>query len=295
MNSLTPLSNGRRLVYLILVTLTVAGLLTAPASAAGSTAVELTPADSDVDVGNTTTFDVVVASADSGVGAYELVVDVAEADTARITEVHRLGDPGVGSSNISGDGSSAAVESALMDTTETGSVTIARVTIEGTVDGSTAIHLQVDALGDEAGSSYTVTASSGSTLTVGAGEDTPADGSSGSSGSSGSLDGSASTDPPDSTTTVSSAETSTARVGTSLTSSTTAQSDEEQPVTVTPAVTDAGNATNSATSQSDTTGATTGQSSSPATDSSVPGFGPLTTLAVLAATLMGLWVRYSPS
>ncbi|MBP2252909.1 hypothetical protein J2754_003271, partial [Halarchaeum solikamskense] len=55
---------------------------------------------------------------------------------------------------------------ALADTAQTGEVTIATVTVTGAAAGSADLGLTVDALGDESGQSYDVSASNGASVTV---------------------------------------------------------------------------------------------------------------------------------
>lgn len=169
MTVLSPTSSPLSLLAAVLALVALCGLLPLSVSAAGSTAVELTPAEATVDVSNSTTLDIVVTNADGGVGAYELTLELAGPDAARITEITRLGDPGIGSAEIASDGGSAAVDAGLMDTADTGAVTVARVTIEGEANGTTAVQLSVEALGDEAGANYDVTETRDATLTVGTG------------------------------------------------------------------------------------------------------------------------------
>lgn len=159
-------------VATVFALIAVCSLFAPPVGAAGSTAVELSPDEATVDIGNTTTFDTVVTNADGGVGAYELTVELGEPDAAQITDVTRLGDPGIGTAEVASDGSSADIEAGLMDTTDTGSVTIARVTVEGEANGTSAIQLAVRALGDEEGASYDVTETRDAVLTIGSGSTT---------------------------------------------------------------------------------------------------------------------------
>ncbi|AZH25271.1 hypothetical protein [Haloplanus aerogenes] len=146
--------HGRRLAAVVLVTLVVA---VATVGAAGATTVRLSSAD-DVSVSETTTVDVVVNDADSGVGAYNVTVALTNPSIASITDVELLGNPSDRTSRVerAADGSSVTMVAALMDTADTGTVTIARVTLRADGTGSTGLDLTVAALGDERGDSYTV-------------------------------------------------------------------------------------------------------------------------------------------
>jgi hypothetical protein len=160
--------HGRRLGTVVVVMLLVA---VATAGAAGATTVRLASTD-DVPVSETTTVDVVVDDADGGVGAYNVTVALTNPSVASITDVELLGNPSAETSrvDIAGDGSSTTMVAALMDTADTGDVTIAKVTLRGDGPGSTDLELRVAALGDERGNSYT-TDSEPTSLTVrGSGE-----------------------------------------------------------------------------------------------------------------------------
>jgi hypothetical protein len=161
-----------RLTVLLVAALLVASSATAGvALAAGGTTVSLTPASDSVDVGEETTFTVVVDSADGGVGAAEIGIAVADASVAQISDVTVLGS---GSTNvqIADDGASADAEYAFRDTADTGSVPVVEVTVEGQSAGETGLSLEAAAgndgviVFDESGTGYDVTGTTGATLTV---------------------------------------------------------------------------------------------------------------------------------
>ncbi|GAB7095057.1 hypothetical protein JCM30237_22100 [Halolamina litorea] len=132
------------------------------------TSVSLSPVDGETSVGGTTTFDLVIDSADGGVGAYSATVSLDDASVGSITNVDLLGSPAGQTTDIdiAADGSSVSIDAALMNTSDTGSVTVATVTVQGVSAGSTDLSTTVDALGNEQGASYTVTDTSGASLTV---------------------------------------------------------------------------------------------------------------------------------
>ncbi|SFK75688.1 hypothetical protein SAMN04487950_0939 [Halogranum rubrum] len=140
-----------------------------------SSDVSLSPTSSEVVVGNTETFDVVVENVDGGVGAYTATVS-SDDPSVTITNVELLGNPSAQTSDvqISEDGSSVTINAALMNTADSGAVTIATIEVttqaEGSAadgdDGSANLSLGVAALGDETGQSYTVSGTSGATVTV---------------------------------------------------------------------------------------------------------------------------------
>ncbi|WP_418285062.1 PKD domain-containing protein [Halorubrum sp. DTA46] len=135
-------------------------------ASASETSVSLSPQSAEVVAGNTETYDVVVDSADGGVGAYELTVSLDDASVASITDVTIAGNPGLTNVNYAEDNSSVTIRAALMDTDDTGSVSIASITVEGTAEGSSDISLDVQALGNEDGESYTVTDENGASISV---------------------------------------------------------------------------------------------------------------------------------
>jgi len=130
-----------------------------------STAVSLSPSDDLVAVNGTTTYDVVVENADGGVGAYSLALSVDDGAIATIADVSADEDA-MSDVQVSADGSSATADVALLDTEQTGSVTVATVTVAGEADGEADIGLEMSSLGTESGDAYNVTAENGATLTV---------------------------------------------------------------------------------------------------------------------------------
>lgn len=129
-----------------------------------STAVSLSPDEDLVAVNGTTTFDVVVQDADGGVGAYSLTVS-ADGEAATIENVS-VDESALSDVAVSADGTSATVDAALLDTEQSGSVTVATVTVAGVADGEAEVGLDVDSLGTESGDAYEVTAETGAALTV---------------------------------------------------------------------------------------------------------------------------------
>mgnify|MGYP006272040927 CR=1 FL=1 len=185
-----------------LVTAALVGVLlltatAAPAVAATDTPVRLAGVDGPTAVGETATVPVVVEEADGGVGAYNLTVTVEDPDVATVVGAAVAGDPGLREVEVAPDGSGVTVRAALMDTADTGEVTIATVTVAGEAAGETDLTVAVETLGDEAGSPYAVTAEGGSSLAV-EGNAGSADGAAGPSGDdSGSDDGNDASDDGD--------------------------------------------------------------------------------------------------
>jgi len=167
-----------RIVVTAVALLVVVPVMASPAAAAGQTSVSIEPVETSVDVDQSTTFEVVVDDADGGVGAAEFSVVVDDPSVATITDVTVLGS-GMTETGIAEDGSSVDVEYAFRDTDDTGSVTVAEVTIEGISDGSTGIGLAAATgndgvlIFDEIGTGYDVTGASDATLNVAGDEPEP--------------------------------------------------------------------------------------------------------------------------
>ena len=173
-NAVLEPGSWRRLVVAVVALSLVFPAAASPAAAAGSTSVSIAPADASVDVGENTTFEVVVDSAQGGVGAAEIGVAV-DGSVAEITDVEVVG-AGATETTIADDGSSVDIEYAFRDTADTGSVAVAEVTVRGVGDGSTGVTLESAAgndavlVFDEGGTGYDVTGTNGATLSV-AGDD----------------------------------------------------------------------------------------------------------------------------
>ncbi|OYR38160.1 hypothetical protein DJ82_12875 [Halorubrum sp. Ib24] len=135
---------------------------------APETQVQLRASDSTVRVGETATYDVVVANASGGVGDHAAVVSVGDPSVASIADVSLRGnqsDEAAGVS-IAADGSSANLTAGPTDIAENGGVVVATVTVSGDATGTSDVELSVDGLATEAGDPYNVTAVRGASLTV---------------------------------------------------------------------------------------------------------------------------------
>jgi PKD repeat protein len=168
----------RQLAVVAVALLTLVAGASVGVMAAGGTTVSIAPETADLDPGDTVTFDVVVDSADGGVGAAEIGVEVANPSVATITDLTVLGG-GSQVIDVAGDGSSAEAEYAFRDTDDTGSVTIIEVTVEAQSGGETDLSI-VPSTGnsdvlvfDETGTGYDVTGTNGATITVAGDTPTP--------------------------------------------------------------------------------------------------------------------------
>ncbi|MFC5136487.1 MULTISPECIES: PKD domain-containing protein [Haloferacaceae] len=135
-------------------------------TAGPGTSVSLSPDSSELVIGENESYDVVVDSADGGVGAYEVTVALDDPNMASITDATLEADSDFTDVSYADDDSSVTLTAALMDTTDTGSVSIASVTVEGVAEGSSNVTVDVQALGTEAGESYTVTDENGASVSV---------------------------------------------------------------------------------------------------------------------------------
>ena len=187
----------------VLVALTAAGVV----AGAGTTAVAVQPDTAALDEGSETSVDIVVESADGGVGSIDLELALGDGAVADLTNVSVAGAPST--VDTSGDEDSVRIAATGMDTADTGSLTVATVTIAGQSGGTSTLDLTVSAIGDESGTAYDVSDTGGGDLTVeGAPDPTPTEtptddgGGDGDSGNGGGSDVSYPAPTPTATTTV---------------------------------------------------------------------------------------------
>ncbi|MBX0324348.1 hypothetical protein EGH21_15060 [Halomicroarcula sp. F13] len=143
-----------------------------PSEPAKETTVSLQPTDQTTAVGVGTTYDVVVDSADGGVGAAELRVAIDDTSVASITDANVVDDSATEEIEVAADGSWVDVEYAFADTADTGSVTVATVSVEGNSAGTANLSVEPTddnsevLVFDEGGQGYDVTGTNGATLDV---------------------------------------------------------------------------------------------------------------------------------
>lgn len=170
--NLPPLPNRSDLVVVTIamlvmaVPLLAAGPAMVSAQDAGTTSVSLETERTTIDQGTTSTFDIVVDSVYGGVGAVDGTVELGNNDVGTITEISVDSSAELVETNISDDGGSAEFRGALMDTQDSGSVTVATVTVRGAAAGTTDVLLSIDTVSDEAGTPYQTGATPDSSLTV---------------------------------------------------------------------------------------------------------------------------------
>jgi uncharacterized membrane protein len=134
--------------------------------------VSITDDDNTVFPGETTTVEIAVASADGGIGAAELGVELADSGVAAISDVTVLHEAGNEDNAVAGGGQSAEVKYAFANSPDTGSVTIVEVTLTAASPGSTDINIVENSqtgnlvVFDEVGAGYTLDSVGSATLTV---------------------------------------------------------------------------------------------------------------------------------
>jgi hypothetical protein len=171
-----------RLGALALALAVVLGAVSGVAAAAGTTSVGVSAEATDVAAGETTAVDIVVEDADGGVGAVEATLTLSDPAVASVADVTFHGDPGLTDVSERDDG--VELSAALADTADTGRVTVATVVLSADGAGETAVDVDVESLGDEDGTAYTVDSVDRPTITVAAdGSGSDGSGSSGAGGS----------------------------------------------------------------------------------------------------------------
>lgn len=254
----------KKVITLIVALTIILGVIVAPVGAATTTSIEINPRSTDLAIGETTTIEIVVGQVDGGVGAWAGTVNLSNGEIGEITQVTLHGNPDFKTVDISPSNDSVYFDSALANTTQTGSVAIVSVTIRGTANGKSKIRLNIDALGDELGNSYTIIGSSDGTLTVGNG-----------SSAGGGIDGENQSEQSENTTKESVNETI------SESSSPTTHIETVTPID--------GKSTKSLTESEAVTNGSNHSESTGETSSSVPGF--RFPIGVLAIILIGLMAR----
>lgn len=134
---------------------------------AGDVSVGLTPADQTIDAGTSTEFDVVVSGATDGIDAYELNLSLANGTVGNIDEFSFERTPGVGSAEISSNGTQLFVEDARLGDPIAGSetITLGTVTVAGNSDGETTLDLNSAAV-SISGEQYNIAELNSGTLTI---------------------------------------------------------------------------------------------------------------------------------
>ncbi|WP_440006079.1 PKD domain-containing protein [Halomicrococcus sp. SG-WS-1] len=132
-----------------------------------STAVSLAPSEDLVGVDQNSSFDLMVESADGGVGTYSITVELSNPSVATIEDVQLNGaNDAFTDVQIADDGSSVTIEAVAVDTNDTGSVSLGTITVQGTAEGESDLSLTVNSLGTESGEKYAVTEVTGASITV---------------------------------------------------------------------------------------------------------------------------------
>lgn len=175
-----PSRLGRRT---LLKTATVAAvgssLMTPVAGQSDGIEVSLTPAETTVTAGETTTFDVVVDAATNGISAYDITITVSDSSVASITAADETRTSGAGGVTIASDGSDVRFERTLLDDpfAPADTITIGSIDVGTTSEVETETTAGIEpsepdvAIADETGTEYDLAAVQAADLTV---EPTPA-------------------------------------------------------------------------------------------------------------------------
>ena len=130
--------------------------------------VTLDPATAEVETEAETSVEVVINNATDGIGAYEFTVSVATPDVASITTITEARGDGPGAATVSDDGTTAAVERALLGDAfdPAAEVSVATVEIIGETTGTTELTVGDVTVGDNDGVAYTVSGAESASLDV---------------------------------------------------------------------------------------------------------------------------------
>jgi hypothetical protein len=108
----------------------------------GSAGVVLAPSSQTIQPGGTRSFDVVVVGADAGVGAFELAIETATPEVAKLVDYELSRETELADVELAADGSTVEFSVALADNVyEPGDVTLATITVEGTQEDEAALEL----------------------------------------------------------------------------------------------------------------------------------------------------------
>lgn len=147
----------------VVAVLVLAVVASGVALAAGETAMGVTPESATVDVGERTQVEIVLQSADDGVGSIDLEVGYDDS-VLDVVGVDVAGQPAY-EDQQNGSGTLRVVASG-MNTENTGPVTVVTVTVEATAAGDSPLELTAGTVGDENSRSYTVTETNDGAVTV---------------------------------------------------------------------------------------------------------------------------------
>lgn len=149
---------------------------------ADTTEVRIEPGTATVADAETVQFDVTLASASNGVGSFDIELELDEPAVATVTNVSVAESATFLNVDVEGNGSSVSIDAVGTNTSDTGPVTLATVTVRTTETGTTDLSMAVIAVGDEAGNEYDVSNVRSGTLSVTAEETENGGGSGGGSG-----------------------------------------------------------------------------------------------------------------
>jgi hypothetical protein len=184
----------RGVVTAVFVGCCLALLLTATSGAVvgQEITVSVQPTDSEVEVGNETTLQVVVEGATEGIGAHDIEVSLADGDVAEMTNITFVRDPlpVQNQAEVRDEGTTAVGVGAMGNNTYEGAEEIAvlTLTVEGKMPGESTELTVTDSsiIGNQTGGPYTLSETPSATLAV---VENESDGDGGGDGSDGGGDG----------------------------------------------------------------------------------------------------------
>jgi hypothetical protein len=169
------MTGKRRLVFVAVLGVAALALSAGMVSAAGDTEVSVEPADENVTVNSTQTFEIVVENATDDVKGYDFNVSLSNAN-AEIVSVSPRKSPAVFNANISQDNTTVAVDAIWTTSNQTfqsTSPTILTVDVEGAAAGQAELNTDLatasgpyNQLVGPGGDEYNVTASNAASITV---------------------------------------------------------------------------------------------------------------------------------
>jgi len=124
------------------------------------------PATRTATVGGNASYDLVLDPAAAGVGADDVTANVSNASVGRIVDTADGTGAGVSNATVADDGSGVRLRAAGGDTSDTGPVTVATLTVEADAAGTTDLRITAAAVGDESGDGYVLEGPGNASLSV---------------------------------------------------------------------------------------------------------------------------------
>lgn len=127
--------------------------------------VSLRPTTSGVSAGDNTTVDIVIDDADGGIDSFDATVNVSNTSVAAIQNATFVAGGSNATTTITTTNESVHFNASQLETTQSGSVTIATVTLSGVSTGATDLTVSVESMTNSTGANYSID-ETGTTLNV---------------------------------------------------------------------------------------------------------------------------------